>query len=247
MRTNARVRSLPPTAFYRQELSPQHLHLRVRMHHSVLMGSSELDEVELRHRIEAGIEAADELKRRLIQLEREESRERPKLRLIKGGAIGVVVLAGVEWLRGYRRVAVGMLVTTTAASGLVYLTPNVTDPPTAEIPPPSRHVTEQPRPPTPRATVTPRRPARVAPPTTAKKTSPPRTSPPRTQPSTPAVAVTPTTPPATAIVGEIVATPVPSIAAPIQALPSVPVTPQPDCAVLSLDPLGVCLKILGIE
>ena len=208
------------------------------------MGSAELDEVELRHRIEAGIEAADELKRRHGQLEREESRERPKLRLIKGGAVGVVLLGGVEWLRGYRRVAVGVLATTAAASGLVYVTPTIPDAPNAEIPPPSRHVAEPNRPPTPRVSVAPRSTPRSVPPTTAKETSPPRTSPPRTIPSAPPVTVTPTKPPATAIVGSILETPIPSIV-PTPALPSVAATQQVDCSLVSLNPLGVCLKILG--
>lgn len=217
------------------------------MHHPVWMGSAEMDERELRHRIEAGIEAADELKRRLIQLEREESRDRPKLRLIKGGAIGVVVLAGVEWLRGYRRAALGVLVTTAAASGLVYVMPTIPDPPTAEIPPASRHVTQQPRPPTPKGSVAPRLTPRSAPPITAREeTSPPRTSPPRTTPSASPVTLTPTKPPATPVVGSIVETPIPAIA-PVQALPSVAATQQPDCTLLSLHPLGVCLKVLGIE
>lgn len=208
------------------------------------MGSAELDEVELRHRIEAGIEAADELKRRLSQLEREESREHPKLRLIKGGLIGAGVWAGVEWLRGYRRVGLGVLASTAAASGFVYVTPTMPDRPNADIPPPTRHVAEPNRPPTPKVPVTPRPPARPVPSTTAKETSPPRTSPLRTTPSSSPITQTPTKPPAKAVVGPIPETPIPSIA-PTSDLPSVATSQEPDCSLLSLDPLGVCLKILG--
>lgn len=213
------------------------------------MGSSELDELELRHRIEAGIEAADELKKRLGQLQREEeSRGRPKLRLIKGGAVGVVLVAGVEWLRGYRRVAVGVLASTAAASGLVYIapsTPGRPDPPGTAIAPPARHVAEPIRPPTPRGSVAPRVTPRSAPPTTAQKTSPPRTSPPRTTTTpSPIVTVTPTKPPATEIVESILETPTPSIVS-TPTLPIVAATEQPGCSLLSLNPVGVCLKILG--
>ncbi|RZU16413.1 hypothetical protein EV645_3978 [Kribbella rubisoli] len=53
--------------------------LTVSDHRSLTLLQS-LHEVELRHRIQVGIEAADELKRRLAQLERDRPEDRPARR-----------------------------------------------------------------------------------------------------------------------------------------------------------------------
>jgi len=208
------------------------------------MAEPELDELELRHRIQAGIEAADELKKRLTRLDQQQPRERPKLRLIKGGVITVALAAGVEWLRGYRRAAVGALVTTAAAGGIAYVAPPVSSPPSAEPAPPTRHIPQPSRPPTPTVSVAPSPPPRSAPPSTAK--SPSRTSPLRTLATVP-VSVPSTKPPATVVVELPVKTPAvsitPTTVLPVEVTPST--TSQADCAPLSLNPLGVCLDLLG--
>lgn len=209
------------------------------------MEARELDESELRQRIQAGIEAADELKERLARLDEDQSSERPKLRLIKGGAVAVALFAGVEWLRGYRRAAVGVLVTTAAAGSLAYVVPSIPDPPQAEVEPPVSRLAPSPKKPTPIVSVAPRRTPRSASPTLAD-VSPPRTSPLRTQSTTPVPSATPTKPPATATVSPVT-TPVASITQSLSpsgtVLPSV--TVQPSCPLLGLDPIRVCLDLSG--
>ena len=195
------------------------------------MEARELDELELRQRIQAGIEAADELKERLGRLNQEQSRERPKLRLIKGGAVAVALFAGVEWLRGYRRATVGVLASAAAAGGIAYLAPVIPDPPNAEIGPPG-YLVPSPRPPTPTVSVTPRPTPRSAPPTQAKasplRTSPPRTSTKPTETKEPVRVPTPTptpTPTKTPTVTPDVSLPVtPTTVAPVDTIAAIPCT-----------------------
>jgi hypothetical protein len=197
------------------------------------MEARELDELELRQRIQAGIEAADELKERLARLDQEQSRERPKLRLIKGGAVAVALFAGVEWLRGYRRATVGVLASTAAAGGIAYLAPSIPDPPRAEMDPPARHLAPSPRPPTPTVSVAPSPTPRSVPPTQAKA-SPPRTSPLRTQVPVQVPTGTPTKTPTEV---PIVSLPVtPTITVPVTASPSTPCT-------INLLGVQVCLPL----
>ena len=228
------------------------------------MEDRELTEWELRQRIQAGIDAADELKRRLASLDRCESSERPKLRLIKGGAIAVAVCAGVEWLRASRRTVVGVLASTAAAGGIAYLAPSIvapsiSEPPAADAAPPPRHIARPSRPPTHPVSVAPKPTPRPASPAQSKA-SPPRTSPPRATPTPTTTAATPTQSPATTAVPSVVPSVGPS------ALPTAvrsvtdllksttrlvipPRTPsaseQPDCPLLGLDPVGVCLDLSG--
>ena len=225
------------------------------------MEDRELTEWELRQRIQAGIDAADELKRRLASLDRCESSERPKLRLIKGGAIAVAVCAGVEWLRASRRTVVGVLASTAAAGGIAYLAPSIvapsiSEPPAADAAPPPRHIARPSRPPTHPVSVAPKPTPRPASPAQSKA-SPPRTSPPR-------ATLTPTQSPATTASTTAATTAIPSVVP--SALPTAvrsvtdllksttrlvipPRTPsaseQPDCPLLGLDPVGVCLDLSG--
>ena len=225
------------------------------------MEDRELNEWELRQRIQAGIDAAEELKRRLASLDRCESSERPKLRLIKGGAIAVAVCAGVEWLRASRRTVVGVLASTAAAGGIAYLAPSIvapsiSEPPAADAAPPPRHIARPSRPPTHPVSVAPKPTPRPASPAQSKA-SPPRTSPPR-------ATLTPTQSPATTASTTAATTAIPSVDP--SALPTAvrsvtdllksttrlvipPRTPsaseQPDCPLLGLDPVGVCLDLSG--
>lgn len=205
------------------------------------MEARELDESELRQRIQAGIEAADELKERLVRLDQEQSSERPKFRLIKGGAVAVALFAGVEWLRGYRRAAVGALMTTAVAGGIAYVAPSISAPPHAEMDPPGRHLAPSPRPPTPTVSVAPSRTPRSAPPTLAD-VSPSRTSPLRTRPTAPVAVVTPTI-----VVPTRTPTVVPTRSLPVVPTVSLPVAPTVVGAVETMTADPCTINVLGIK
>lgn len=199
------------------------------------------DEYEcLRKRIEDGLEALDELQRRLEASERvaRERKDEPKLRLIKGGLVGAGIWAGVEWLRNYRRAVAALAVSGLTMGGVFIMEqPNSpgSDPPEAINPPAS--ITPSVKPPTP--TVKPR-PPRTSPLRTLARNSTPVAAPKASKPShtskpTPTPSATPTVIPSI--------TPSETLT---EALPSLPVeTPALATESCAINLLGikVCLPL----
>jgi hypothetical protein len=129
------------------------------------------DYEQLKRTIEDGVRAAEELQKLLAEQKRE---ARPKFRLIKGGLIGAVIWAGVEWFRDYRRVAVAVAAVGIAAGAAVFAEQQDLGPPSAQ--PPSISVKPTP----PRSSVSPPPPTDTVVTPTPTLSSPPRTSPLRT-------------------------------------------------------------------
>lgn len=168
----------------------------------------EADLEDLRQKILADLEQVDLALK--TQRQEQEEHPRPILRLLKGGLVGGVILAGVEWFRDYKRIGVALV-----AAGITITTAMVVDQddglPGAD-PPPGRHATAPTKPPRPSAKLTettaPSTPPRTSPlrtlgtrpiePATVRSSTP-RTAPPRTLPPapTPTVLTTPTPIPVT--------------------------------------------------
>lgn len=133
------------------------------------------EEIELlRKRIEAGVEAAEQMRQILQEQEQGARGERKKrFRLIKGGAVGAALWGGVEWLTGSKAAVVLAAAAVAVAGGVIVEHPGTSgaDPPAHSIiapePKPSVPPTSPRAAPTPRRTSPPRTraPARVAPPT----------------------------------------------------------------------------------
>jgi outer membrane biosynthesis protein TonB len=194
----------------------------------------------LQRKIEEGLEAVRELKR----LEAEQKKQdRPKLRLIKGSAVGAALWAGVEWLWGYK-VTVAVATAAVAFTGGVIAdhpdSPSA-DPPQVVTPPATARPSVPPRPkatPTPRRTSPPRTqvPARIIPPSVPASIKP--TVKPKEKPKvTPTPSRTTAQPPSSNPAVSLPVTPT--------VTPSVPVvSTTPKCTV---DLLGIklCLPLGG--
>lgn len=121
------------------------------------------DYEQLQKRIEDGLDAIRELKKLAAE---EKERERPKLKLVRGGLLGGAIWAGVEWLRSYKLGVALVATAATAVSGVIAEQPHSpgADPPAQAIKQPAE----------PRPSVLPSQTPRTVVP------SPRRTSPPRT-------------------------------------------------------------------
>ena len=150
------------------------------------------DDLErLQRKIEEGLEAVRELRRR--EAERKKL-ERPKLRVIKGGLVWATIAAGVEWFRDYRRTVGTLAVSGLTVTGAVIAeqphSPG-SDPPQA-VKPPASIRPSVPHPTRPKAIPTPARPPRTSPPRTPQPVrstpvaAPASTPPAKTAPPTPA-------------------------------------------------------------
>jgi hypothetical protein len=209
------------------------------------------DDLEaLRKRIEEGVEAAEQMQRILQQQERAARGEQKKrFRLIKGGAIGAAVSAGVEWLWGYK-VAVAVATAAVAFTGGVIAdqpgSPSA-DPPQVVKPPAT---IRPPVPPRPKATPTPLRtspprtqvPMRIIPPSAPATTRP--TVKPTVKPKEkPAVRPTPSQLPAAPSLGETN----PTVSLPVTptVTPSVPVVSTPPPCTVNLLGIKLCLPLGG--
>lgn len=195
---------------------------------------------QLHRKIEEGLEAV----RRLKQLEAERKKaERPKLRLIKGGLIGVGLGVGLGWLRDYYKHAAVALVATGATVGGVVISEQPhspgSDPPTVMKPPasvaPSTKLDTEP-------TVRPRPPRTSSLRTQARISPPPAAPPSTTQPTkapTQAPTGVPTTKPTTT------PTILPTVSAPAVSLPVTPTVtvtvPTADVCAINLLGIRVCL------
>lgn len=193
---------------------------------------------QLQRKIEEGLEAVRELRR--LDAEKKK-RERPKLKLIKGGLIGAGIWAGVEWLRDYRRTVgtlafSGLAVTGTVVAELPH-SPG-SDPPGVIKPPASTRPSVRPTVPVRLdATPTPPRPPRTSPlrtpPVSATVAAPAATQPAKAP--TPAPSRTPAKKPTEAIL------PTPTL------LPSTTLTPpavvSPEACTVDLLGVKLCLPL----
>lgn len=154
----------------------------------------EADLEDLRQKILADLEEVDLALK--TQSQEQEERPRPVLRLLKGGLVGGLILAGVEWFRDYKRIAVALV-----AAGITISAAVVVDQddglPEAD-PPPGPQTTAPTKPPRPSA-----KPTGTPAPSTPPRTSPLRTlgtrdiEPTEMWSSTPRTAPPPTRPPTT--------------------------------------------------
>lgn len=129
------------------------------------------DLTQLRKTVEEGVLAAEKLQKLLAEQKR---RERPKLRLIKGGMLGGAIWAGVEWLRNYK-IAVALTATAAGvAGGVIADRPHTPggDPPAQAILKPAEPRPSVPPTSTPRVVVP--SPRRTSPPRTAARPTPPK-------------------------------------------------------------------------
>jgi hypothetical protein len=125
------------------------------------------DYEQLQKRIEDGVRAAEELQRLIAEMKR---KDRPKLKLVRGGLVGGAIWAGVEWLRNYK-LAVALAATAVTITGATIAehpaSPGADPPPASVRPstPPRTSVSPPPR----------------RDPVAAPTPRPPRTSPLRTE------------------------------------------------------------------
>lgn len=202
---------------------------------------------QLERKIAEGLEAVRELKRLTAE---EQRKDRPKLRLVRGGLLGAGILAGVEWLRDYKKVAVALV-----ATGITITGATIAEHPGSPGADPPRQVIVQPpkakpsRPPIPRPTATPT-PRRTSPPTTR---APMRITPPPAKPPVPKPAVgkdpvqmpTPSprqATPSPGIPNLPVSTPTVSLPVTPTAIPT-PEIASPDTCTINLLGVHVCLPL----
>lgn len=203
------------------------------------------EEIEkLERRIADGLEAAQELKRLTAEAQR---KDRPKLRLVRGGLIGAGISTGVEWLVSSKAAVVLAAAAVAVAGGVIAEHPGTSgaDPPTHAITAPN-----------PRPSVPPTSP-RVAP--TPRRTSPPRTrasarvggatlqatQPTSSKPAKPTVEPTKAKPTRTTVPPEpskVKPRPTVSVSVPPTILtPAIPVVTTPAGSCTGIDLLGICL------
>lgn len=181
------------------------------------------DYEQLQRKIEEGLWAVRELRRLKAD---EQRRDRPRLRLIKGGAIAAAVGAGLEWLWGYKVAVVVAAAAATFAGGMITDHPASpgADPPIQEPIVSKPPTTKPPDRPEPRASRT----YTVKP--TPRRASPPQTTKPPTQPQ-----VAPSQEPAEP-------SPTPSVRLPVTpSLSSLTPTPTPKAETAAASCQGISL------
>jgi len=191
---------------------------------------------QLQRKIEEGLEAVRELRK--LEAEKKKA-ARPKLRLIRGGAVGAAVWAGVEWLWGYKAAVVLTAAAVTFTGGVLAEHPDRSgaDPPEHAITAPKPRSSAPPTPP--RAAPTPRR---TSPPRTQVPLATPTVVPPVRPVTARPVKPTPTLLPATPSLG-VTKTPV-TVSPPVKPTVTPSVTPSIPVAVETADCTGI--GILGL-